>query len=73
MTQHTTPAACPPVPPLLSEGARLLGAPRPAVRPRRCCTRLCALVGGRLWTVARPTITQLLLAVGLVDADWSAF
>jgi hypothetical protein len=34
---------------------------------------LGALVWGRLWTVARPTLTQLLLAVGLRDADWSAF
>ena len=73
MSQHTTPPACPPVPPLLSEVARLLGAHRPAVRQRRCFTRLCALVWGRLWTVARPTLTQLLLAVGLHDADWSAF
>ena len=73
MSQHTTPAACPPVPPLLSDVVRLLGAHRPVVRQRRCFTRLCALVWGRLWTVARPTLTQLLLAVGLHDADWSAF
>ena len=73
MSQHTTPVARPTIPPLLSDVARLLAAHRPAVRQRRCFTRLCALVWGRLWTVARPTITPLLLAVGLRDADWSAF
>lgn len=71
MTQHTTPTAAPPV--LLAEVARLLAAHRPAVQQTRCWRRLQALVWGRLWTLVRPTITQLLLALGLVDADWSAF
>jgi DDE superfamily endonuclease len=73
MSQHTAPAARSTIPPLLVEVARLLAAHRPAVRQTRCFTRLCALVWGRLWTIARPTITQLLLALGLTDADWSAF
>ena len=73
MSQDTTPTARPTIPPLLVEVARLLAAHRPAVRQTRCFTRLCALVWGRLWTIARPTIAQLLLALGLTDADWSAF
>ena len=69
MSQHTTSVARPTIPPLLGEVARLLAAHRPAVRQTRCFIRLGALVWGRLWTVARPTITQLLLALGLTDAS----
>ena len=74
MTQHTTPAAPTAVlPPLLVEVWRLLDAHRPAVRQGRCFDRLRALVVGSVLTVTRPTITSLLAALGLTDADWSAF
>jgi hypothetical protein len=52
---------------------RLLAAHRPAVHQARCFERLRALVLGHLCTAARHTLTQVLLALGLVDADWSAF
>jgi hypothetical protein len=39
----------------------------------RCFARLRAVVLGHLCTAARHTLTQVLLALGLVDADWSAF
>jgi hypothetical protein len=51
----------------------LLAAHRPATRQARCFERLRALVLGHLCTAARHTLTQVLLALGLVDADWSAF
>ncbi len=74
MTQDTTPRpATTAVPPLLVELWRLLNAHRPAVSQTRCFHRLRALVVGTLCTVARPTITGLLRALGLIDADWSAF
>jgi len=74
MTQDTTPhPAATAVPPLLVEVWRLLDAHRPAVGQARCFDRLRALVVGMLRTVTRPTITGLLLALGLTDADWSAF
>lgn len=73
MTQHTTPCPGPTVPPLLVEWWRLLAAHRPAVQQTRCFDRLRALVVGSVLTVARPTITSLMAALGLTDADWSAF
>jgi hypothetical protein len=76
MSKDTMPAApfMPTVvPPLLVELWRLLTAHRPAVRQARCFDRLRALVLGQLCTTARHTIAQLLLALGLMDADWSAF
>jgi hypothetical protein len=74
MLQDTTPAAAPlTLPPLLGELWRLLAAHRPAVHQVRCFDRLRALVLGHLCTAARHTLTQVLLALGLVDADWSAF
>jgi hypothetical protein len=62
-----------PVPALLRELWHLLAAHRPAVRQARCFVRLRALVVGTVLAVARPTITGLLLTLGLHDADWSAF
>jgi DDE superfamily endonuclease len=59
--------------PLLRELWCLLVAHRPAVRQRRCFVRLCALVLGFLRRVSRPTITGVLLTLGLHDADGSAF
>lgn len=81
MLQRTTPpgpaaapaAPAPAAPPLLVELWRLLAAHRPAVRQARVFERLRALVLGHLSTAARHTLTQALLALGLVDADWSAF
>src|SRR5438270_11116803 len=74
MTQDTTLARAPvPLPPLLVELWRLLAAQRPAVHQARCFDRLRAVVLGHLCTAARHTLTPLLLALGLVDADWSAF
>jgi hypothetical protein len=59
--------------PLREEVWRLLAAHRPAVAQARCYARLCALVLGFLGRVSRPTITGVLLALGLHDADGSAF
>lgn len=73
MTQDTMARPTPTVPPLLHELWRLLDAHRPAVQQGRCFNRLRALVVGSVLTVARPTITSLLAALGLTDADWSAF
>jgi hypothetical protein len=77
MIAHTTSAAAPTLapalPPLLRELWRLLWAHRAAVRQGRCFDRLRALVLGQLCAVARHTFTQALLALGLVDADPSAF
>ncbi len=76
MIQDTTPprAVAPAaLPPLLRELWQVLDAHRPAVRQARCFDRLRALVVGHLCTAARHTLTQVLLALGLVDADWSAF
>jgi hypothetical protein len=78
MIAHTTSAAAPvlapaALPPLLGALWRLLAAHRRAVRQARCFDRLRVLVLGQLRAVARHTITQVLLALGLVDADPSAF
>jgi hypothetical protein len=72
----TAPAPAPTataLPPLLHELWRLLAAHRPAVRQARVFDRLRALVLGHLCTAARHTLAQTLLALGVVDADWSAF
>jgi hypothetical protein len=78
MIEHTTSAAAPvlapaALPPLLGALWRLLWAHRAAVRQGRCFDRLRALVLGQICAVARHTVTQALLALGLVDADPSAF
>jgi hypothetical protein len=73
MTQRTMPPAPPALPPLVLELWRLLAAHRPAVGQRRVFDRLRALVVGQLCTVARHTLTQALLALGLQDTDPSAF
>src|SRR5919204_6664214 len=78
MIEHTTFAAAPALapaalPPLLMELWRLLWAHRAAVRQGRCFDRLRALVLGQVCAVARHTVTQGLLALGLVAADPSAF
>lgn len=59
--------------PLLAELSRLLAAHRPAFRQERCFRRMKALVLGYLFCFARRTVTQVLVALGLTDSDWSAF
>ena len=74
MSEDTTSAGGAPAhPPLLRALAALLVAHRAAVQQHRCFARLSALVWARLGTLSRPTITALLLTLGLTDADWSAF
>jgi len=74
MTQDTMPRpGATAAPPLLRELWRLLDAHRPAVVQARVFNRLRALVVGLLLAVERPTITGTLRALGLADADWSAF
>jgi len=51
----------------------LLVAQQPAVHQHRCWSRLFGPVWARLGTLTRPTITQLLLAWELSDANWSAY
>ena len=60
-------------PALLQELWLLLAAHRPAVRQARVFDRLRALVVGQLCTVARHTLTQALVALGLTDTDPCAF
>ena len=73
MTQRTMPPAPQAVPPLVQELWGLLAAHRPAVGQQRVFDRLRALVVGQLCTLARHTLTQALLALGLQDTDPSAF
>lgn len=61
------------LPPLVDALVTLLAAHRPAFRQDRTYHRSCALVAAVLWTFARHTLTQCLLALGLIDADWTAF
>lgn len=61
------------LPPLVDALVTLLAAHRPAFRQDRTYHRSCALVVAFLWTFARHTLTQCLLALGLIDADWTAF
>src|SRR5438045_3433622 len=73
MAQDTT-AIRPPQPsPLLSVLFELLVAHRPAFRQERPFQRCVALVLGHLAAFSRHTITQLLVALGLGQADWSGF
>ena len=78
MIEHTTSAAAPvlaptALPSLLGALWRLLWTHRVAVRQGRCFERLRAVVLGQVCAVARHTVTQGMLALGLVDADPSAF
>jgi hypothetical protein len=74
MIQDTTPIAAPLTPPaLLTALWQLLEAHRPAVRQARCFDRLRALVLGQVIAAGRRTIAGVLLALGLCDADGSAF
>jgi hypothetical protein len=51
----------------------LLQAHRPAFRQERTYLRAIGLAMGELFSFARHTVTQALLALGLTDADWSAW
>jgi hypothetical protein len=74
MRQDTTLQRTPcSLPPLLVEMWRLLAAHRPAVGQARVFDRLRALVVGQLCTVVRHTVSQALLALGLVATDPGAF
>jgi hypothetical protein len=59
--------------PLLTALFALLAAHRPAFRQERPFQRVTGLVVGWLLALERHTVTRLLAAVGLVEADWSAF
>ncbi|GIV97553.1 MAG: hypothetical protein KatS3mg057_2210 [Herpetosiphonaceae bacterium] len=71
MPQHTTVA--PPTPPLLARLLALVESHRPAFRQQRTFHRATALLVGMLGASARHTLTQALIALGLIDIDWSAF
>lgn len=59
--------------PLLNAVVELLQAHRPAFRQERTFRRSIGLVFGELFSFARHTVTQGLLALGITDGDWSAF
>jgi hypothetical protein len=69
--KHTTQSAA--VPELLQELFRLLEAHRAAFGQARPYWRAMALVLGELFSFARHTVTQALMALGLTDADWSGW
>jgi hypothetical protein len=58
---------------LLQHLYEVIGAHRQAFRQERTYQRAIGLILGELFTFARHTITQGLLALGLTDADWSAW
>ena len=68
-TRSEEPAAAPWLRCLLE----LLAAFRPAVRQERPYRRCVALVFGSLFAFARHTISQLLLALGVTEQDWSGW
>ena len=59
--------------PLLPELFALLAAHRPAFRQARPYQRSAALLLGWLGAFGRHTVTEVLLALGLGDADWTAW
>jgi len=60
-------------PALLVALMTLLELHRPIFRQQRVFNRAVALVLAELFTFARHTVTQLLLSLGLTDADWSGW
>ena len=58
--------------PLLKHLFSLLKAHRPIFKQERVYQRVMALVLAELFVFARHTTSQLLMALGLVDQDWSA-
>ena len=61
------------IPLLLQALLKLMAAHRAAFGQERSYQRALALVFGELFSFARHTVTQALLALGLTDADWSAW
>lgn len=59
--------------PLLQSILQLLGAHREAFQQERVYRRAMSLVFGELFSFARHTVTQGLLALGITEGDWSAF
>ncbi len=59
--------------PLLEAVVKLLQAHRGAFRQERPYRRAMGLVFGELFSFARHTVTQGMLALGLTEGDWSAF
>ncbi|HEU0115933.1 MAG TPA: transposase, partial [Thermomicrobiales bacterium] len=62
-----------PVHPLLPELLALVAAHRPAVRQERVAQRQFGLLLGWLCGFGRHTLTQVLFALGLGQADWTAW
>jgi hypothetical protein len=60
-------------PPLLQNLFELIETFRPYFRQERTFFRALGLLIGELFVFARHTVTQELLALGLTDADWSAW
>jgi hypothetical protein len=58
---------------LLAALRGLIAAHRPAFRQERPFRRAQALIFGHLFSFARRTVTQSLVALGLTDSDWSGF
>jgi hypothetical protein len=71
MAESTKPAASS-VFPLLTTLFALLAAHRPACRQERPAQRVTGLGVGWLLALQRHTLTRVLAAIGMVDADWSA-
>ncbi len=57
---------------LLEELQQLVEAHRPAFRQERCFWRIVGLTLAMVFCFGRHQVTQLLLALGLTDTDWSA-
>lgn len=69
MSRHATT----PPPALLEALVRLLAAYRPAVRQERVFVRFVHLTLGLVLALGRHTVSQLLVALGVSDGDWTAW
>ena len=58
---------------LLPELMKLISSHEKLFKQERVFNRVLGLVMAELFTFARHTITQLLLALGLTEDDWSAW
>ena len=58
---------------LLTELMRLIGKCEVVYQQKRVFNRVLALVMGEIFAFGRHTVTQLLLTLGLIDEDWSAW
>lgn len=61
------------LPPLLAALCGLFRSHRGAFQQERSFRRMQALLFGQLFSFARRTVTQALVALGLTDHDWSGF